>query len=317
MAYLEASKKNSPEEYDVKASIVRRIAALALASLIVMDCLPAVAAVADAEVEGLQMPAWLIRAGKREPLAIGAQLRNGDLINTGTGSRALLRMGDGSTVKLGENAKFSLDGMAQKGDGANRLFTASMGVVEGAFRFTTSLFYKFRGKREVDVHFATVTAGVRGTDLWGKSSSELDVVALIEGKITLSRAGQAPITMQEPKTVYLASRDAPPPPIQQIANDVLAKYAAETEMEAGKGAAGRAGRWRIYAARTKSQDEALVIYDKLRNAGYPATINPAQADGGTLYQVRITGLLSETDGTTIAIRLKTELGLEHVAVSLQ
>jgi hypothetical protein len=283
----------------------------------VSDCLPAAAAVADAEVEGLQMPGWLIRAGKREPLAIGTQLRNGDLINTGAGSRALLRMGDGSTVKLGENTKFSLDGMAQKGDGANRLFTASIGVVEGAFRFTTSLFYKFRGKREVDVHFATVTAGVRGTDLWGKSSSERDVVALIEGKITLSRAGQAPITMQEPKTVYLAPRDAPPTPIQQIANDVLAKYAAETEMEAGKGVAGRGGRWRIYAARTKNQDEALAIYDKLRNAGYPATINPAQADGGTLYQVRITGLLSETDGTTIAIRLKTELGLEHVAVSLQ
>jgi len=91
----------------------------------------------------------------------------------------------------------------------------------------------------------------------------------------------------------------------------------EAGISGGKGAAGRAGRWRIYAARTKSQDEALAIYDKLRNAGYPATINPAQADGGTLYQVRITGLLSETDGTTIAIRLKTELGLEHVAVSLQ
>ena len=301
----------------MKASIVRRFVALAFATVTVADCLSAAAAVPDAAVEGLQMPAWLIRGGKREPLAIGAQLRNGDQINTGTGSRALLRMGDGSTVKLGENAKFSLDGMAQKADGGTNLFTASMGVVEGAFRFTTSLFYKFRGKREVDVHFATVTAGVRGTDLWGKSSSERDVVALIEGKITLSRTGQAPITMQEPRTVFLAPRDAPPPPIQQIANDVLAKFAAETEMEPGKGAAGRGGRWRIYAARTKSQDEALAIYDKLRDAGYPATINPKQADGGTLYQVRITGLLSETDGTTMAVRLKAELGLEHVAVSLQ
>jgi hypothetical protein len=72
------------------------------------------------------MPAWLIRGGKREPLAIGAQLRNGDQINTGTGSRALLRMRDGGTVKLGENARFSLDGMAQKADGGTSLFTASM-----------------------------------------------------------------------------------------------------------------------------------------------------------------------------------------------
>jgi cell division septation protein DedD len=116
---------------------------------------------------------------------------------------------------------------------------------------------------------------------------------------------------------FKCRRDAPPAPIQQLAKDVLAKYAAETEMEAGRGAAGRSGRWRVYAARTKSQDEALAIYDKLRESGYPATINPTQVDGGTLYQARITGLLSEADGTTMAIRLKTELGLEHVAVSLQ
>jgi cell division septation protein DedD len=117
--------------------------------------------------------------------------------------------------------------------------------------------------------------------------------------------------------VYLAPRRAAPPPIQQIANDVLAKYAQETEMEAGKGAAGKGGRWRIYAARTKSQEEALAVYDKLREAGYPATINPTQAEGGTQYQVRIAGLLSKADGTAVAIKLKAELGLEHVAVSLQ
>ena len=301
----------------MKASFFRWFAALSLVSAAAVACLPTAAAVPDAEVEGLQMPAWLVRGGKREPLAIGTWLRNGDQINTGAASRALLRMGDGSTVKLGENAKFSLDGMSQKSDARNRLFTASMGMVEGAFRFTTSLLYKFRGKREVDVHFTTVTAGIRGTDLWGKSSRERDVVALIEGKIILSRAGQAPITMREPKTVYLAPRDAPPPPIQQIADDLLARYAAETEIEPGKGAAGSGGRWRIYAARTNNQDEALAVYDKLREAGYPATINPAPAEGGTLYLVRISGLLSELDGTAVAIRLKAELGLEHVAVSLQ
>ena len=112
----------------MKASIVRRFAALALATVMVVDCLPAAATVADAEVEGLQMPAWLIRAGKREPLAIGTQLRTGDLINTGTGSRALLRMGDGSTVKLGENAKFSLDSMAQeRGRGQSAVYGIDRG----------------------------------------------------------------------------------------------------------------------------------------------------------------------------------------------
>ena len=101
--------------------------------------------------------------------------------------------------------------------------------------------------------------------------------------------------MQEPDACSLAPRDAPPPPIQQIANDVLAKFAAETEIEPGKGAARTRAASGVSTPRApRARTKRLAIYDKLRDAGYPATINPTQADGGTLYQVRITGLLSET-----------------------
>src|SRR5690349_10434141 len=68
----------------------------------------AFAAGADAEVQALQMPAWLTRGGKRVPLEIGAPLRTGDTITTGIGSRVVLRLAEGSTVKLGENARFEL-----------------------------------------------------------------------------------------------------------------------------------------------------------------------------------------------------------------
>ena len=61
----------------------------------------AVAAPAEPEVEGLQMPAWLTRDGERLPLALGAQLRTGDTVTTGAGSRVVLRMPEGSAVKLG------------------------------------------------------------------------------------------------------------------------------------------------------------------------------------------------------------------------
>lgn len=88
----------------------------------------AVAASAEPEVEGLQMPAWLTRDGKRGPLALGAQLRNGDTITTGAGSRVVLRMPEGSAVKLGEKARFELNEIMQKRDGARRLFSASLGV---------------------------------------------------------------------------------------------------------------------------------------------------------------------------------------------
>ncbi|PWT71182.1 MAG: hypothetical protein C5B46_08620, partial [Proteobacteria bacterium] len=200
----------------MKASVVLVFSA-ACVGIAVEDAL----AVANAEVEGLQLPVWLIRDGERLPLIIGMQLRDRDEVLSGPASRVLLRMGDGSTVKLGENAHFKLDGMTQsRGAG---LFRASLAVIEGAFRFTTEAVYKFRGRREVDVHFSTVTAGIRGTDLWGKSTPDRDVVCLIEGKITVSRTGGEPVTMQNAQTVLQVPHGAALPPIGRVDSDQLAK----------------------------------------------------------------------------------------------
>jgi hypothetical protein len=275
---------------------------------------PAAAAAPAAEVEVVQLPAWLVHEGKRSALAPGAQLRDGDRVDTGSGARVLLRLSDGSMVKLGEKARFSLDAVssARSADG---LFKATMNVIEGAFRFTTTALYKFRGRREIEVRFPSVTAGIRGTDLWGKASAEREVVALIEGKITLTRRGAQPLVMDQPKSLFQALKDAGVLPVEPITDDALERYAAETEIRAGQGAAGKAGRWRVYAARTRAQADALAVYDRLREAGYPAAIQPTQKDGTTVYQVRIAGLLSEADGVSVAIKLKSELGLTEVSVS--
>jgi hypothetical protein len=292
---------------------VRSAARLML--LLAAAALPALAAPPDAEVEALQMPAWLTRDGQRTPLAPGARLRNGDRIDTGAGSRALLRLPDGSLVKLGEKARFSLDGVsgARRADG---LFKATLNVLQGAFRFTTTALYKFRGRREVEVRFPTVTAGIRGTDLWGKATADREIVALIEGRITVTRRGTPPLDLDQPRSLYQALRNAGVLPVEQISDEALAVYAAETEIAPGQGAAAKGGKWRVYAARVRTQDEALAVYDRLREAGYPATIHPTQKEGTTVYQVRIGGLLSEADGVAVAIRLKSELGLTDVSVSL-
>jgi len=302
---------------------VRNIALL----LALLGPLPVPAAAPDAEVEALQLPAWLIRDGKRMPLALGTRLRNGDEINTGAGARALLRLAEGSMVKLGENARFTVNGMTQKRLGPGReqccdgpegagLFTATLSVLEGAFRFTTTGLYKFRGQRDVQVRFTTATAGIRGTDLWGKSTAERDIVALIEGKITVTRGTDKPIVMDQPRTVYQAPAGLPSLPIDAITAEQLGLYAAETEIAQGQGALGKGGRWRVYAAQAATQAEALAVYDRLQEAGYPATISPITTQGKTVYRVRIAGLLSEADGTAVAVKLKVELDLSDVTVSL-
>jgi hypothetical protein len=121
------------------------------AALLLAVCVSAHAA-PDAQVEAMQMPAWVERDGQRSPLEVGAALRNGDRIETGLASRIVLRLADGSTVKLGENARFELADM-QRAATARGIFKATLSVIEGAFRFTTAAIYKFNGQREINVRF--------------------------------------------------------------------------------------------------------------------------------------------------------------------
>src|SRR4029079_5568625 len=60
-------------------------------------------------VEGVQMPAWVERAnGARDALTLGTLLSNKDRVITGPGARALLRLADGSLIRLGENGMLPL-----------------------------------------------------------------------------------------------------------------------------------------------------------------------------------------------------------------
>jgi hypothetical protein len=294
---------------------MRIVWTLMLACLLAAGVLPAPvhAARPVAEVEAMQMPAWLVRDSKRSALALGTTLRNGDQIETGGGARVLLRLGDGSMVKLGENARLKLDGTGLAREDAP--FTARLAVMAGAFRYTTTDLYRFNGKRAVEVNFPTVTARVTGTDLWGKAGVDREIVALIEGKVSVARKGAAPVDLSKPKSLYQALANAGVLPVETASDQTLTTFAAETEIAPGQGAAGKDGRWRVYAARTVVQADAQAVYERLLDAGYAAAIQPVQKDGGTLYQVRIPGLLSEADGVALVIRLRSELGLQDVSVS--
>src|SRR5688572_18582140 len=150
-----------------------------------------------AVVEGVQMPAWVERSGRTSPVAPGMALQAGDQLKTGAGSRLLVKLSEGSLVKLGENGTLRIAEMAPTQD----LFKAAMRVLEGAFRFSTDLAAKQR-RRDVNITVATVTAGIRGTDLWGRSRDERQVVCLIEGAIEVGAEGEKPVLMDQPRQFY-------------------------------------------------------------------------------------------------------------------
>src|SRR5260221_13485018 len=154
-----------------------------------------------AVVEGVQMPAWVEREGKRMPVLPGMQLKAGDKLSTGPGSRLLVKLSEGSLVKLGENGSLHLKEL----EPSKSLFKAALGVLEGAFRFTTDIAVKNR-RRDVNITVATVTAGIRGTDLWGKSVPDRQIVCLIEGKIEVGAPNETPFTMDQPSQYYCSAK---------------------------------------------------------------------------------------------------------------
>jgi hypothetical protein len=251
------------------------------------------------------MPAWIERRGVRSPLAAGAELQANDKIVTGQDARALIKLAEGSSVKLGAGAQLTIADVQTRRD---NVFVAALRVLEGAFRFTTDAAAKAR-RRDVSVTVATVTAGIRGTDFWGKAASDRDIVCLIEGRIELQRAGDAPLEMGDPLTFFVAPRGQPPLPVQPVNPDQLKQWAAETEVEAGRGVARRGGTWQVVLATSESQIDALRVYERVREAGYAAGIYPLLADGKRTYDVRIPSLSSRAEAQAVADALAGKHGV--------
>ncbi len=263
-----------------------------------------------AVVEGVQMPAWLERAGERKPLAVGMELRGGDLVRTGEASRALLRLAEGSVVKLGENGALRIDEINPDSGG---LFKAALRVVEGAFRFTTDVLAKAR-RRQVSITVSTVTAGIRGTDLWGKSAPERQIICLIEGAIEVGAEGEQPVILDQARQFYRREKGQTQP-LGLVAAEQLAQWSQETDIEAGKGAAQRGGKWKVTLASAATQAAALALYDQLRDGGYAAEIRPARTGNSFVYRVRIAKLPSKAEAEALAARLRGKPGMSEAKVS--
>lgn len=298
-----------------------------LAILLMLITVPVYAA-PDVVVQGIQMPAWVLRGGVTRPLPVGMKLKDGDKLTTGTDARVLLQAADGSKIKLGENAVLTLSNLSQRREGKS-LFSALLDVAKGAFRFTTGIAAKLR-PREVKVRVAGATVGIRGTDVWGKvggkmsiaamekamgksladadkdAKMDFDVVCLIEGKISVAHGSEAPFVMDQPQTFYVMRKDAAPFPVAGLATEQLTKWAGETEIAPGRGASRAGGKWKVRLLTSNSKHDAMAAYDELRTAGYDARIHLLQ---GGRYQLRITQLPSRAEAKVLAGKLTGKMGI--------
>jgi len=272
---------------------------------------PAAAAAPNSVVEAVQMPAWVERGGASIPLAPGMELRDRDRLRTGAKAKLLLKMREGSSVRLGENGTLLLDRMAEGGD---RVFAAALNVLQGAFRFTTDVLQAQR-RRNVNITIATVTAGIRGTDVWGKAASDKDIVCLIEGKIEVQRGQEQAFQMDQPLSFYIAPRGAPALPVAPVDPKQLEIWSAETQIAPDAGAAQRGGKWKVIAASVDTQADALRLYDALRAAGYAARILPVSHEAKLIYEVRLEQLPSRAAAGALAGAIRGKMGVTEPRVS--
>jgi hypothetical protein len=260
----------------------------------------------QAVVDAVQAPAWRDRDGRAEPLAPGMELQSRDRIRTGAGSRVYLKLADGSTVKLGENGVLLAERL---GPSEKKFFSAAFDVARGAFRFTTDKLRKL-ARRDITIRVATVTAGIRGTDIWGKTDAERDFVCLLEGRIAVSHKDGDAREMSEPLTFYVAPRNQPPTGIQAADPEVVRKWAAETEIGAGGGVLRRGGKWKLLLSSTDSQQAALEVYDRLAREGYAASIRPRIDGEAVRYDILLRNLPGKIEAEALAAKMKDRFGLD-------
>jgi len=270
-------------------------------AMLACAALAAVAGASRAEtarVEAVQYPAWLERGGAAVPLTPGTRLQSNDKLRTGANARVQLQLGEGSAVKLGENAQFVIGKVEDRG-----IFHAALSVLSGAFRFTTDALRKSQ-RRDISIQVKNVTAGIRGTDLWGKSTGERDLVCLLEGKISVGAEGHPQVTLDQPLDFYQKPRDGAPAVAKVDAKQVEI-WARETEISPDGPAARQGGKWRVVAAKFPTRDEALQLNRVLRGSGYPSEVSKT----GDASAVIVPGLAGEAEARAIMANLRTIPGV--------
>jgi hypothetical protein len=269
-------------------------AAFALAWLALQGC----ASAQTVRVEAVQYPAWLERGGRAAPLAPGTVLQGQDRLRTGGNARVLLTLSEGSAVKLGENAQFVVERAEDRG-----VYRATFAVLAGAFRFTTQALAKVRG-RDISIKVKNVTAGIRGTDVWGKSTDERDLVCLLEGRVSVGAEGHPMVTLDQPLDFYQKPRDGAPQ-VAKVDARQIETWSKETEIDANSGAARVGGEWRVFAARSAQRDSAREMQRRLRAAGYPADIVASEG----YFNVQVPNLASEAQARALMSNLRAIPGV--------
>jgi hypothetical protein len=264
-------------------------------------CIPWFAVAQAAQVEALQAPVWVERAGQNIAARPGMELREADALLTGTGGRLLVRLADGGFVKLGENTRLVLDSLNE--DASSDVLKGLFSVVKGVFRYTTGILGR-KTRRDIELRVATATIGIRGTDVWGRSQDGGATVCLIEGQITVHHPARGEFVMDQPSSFFVAPRQGEPLPVAPVEADKLARWAAETDLAPGQGVLLPGGGWSVQLGSYGNEAAARDLERQLLDAGIPVELTTVQVDDRTFHRLRVSGFDTQEDAQRFAEQMK-------------
>jgi hypothetical protein len=129
-----------------------------------------------AEVESINGSAYLISNANDRQIKPGAELREGDSLRTGGGSRAVLKLSDGSTVEVNERSLLAVDA---RGRNMTVRLSGGAAIIQAAKRALGHLYIRTPDCRvAVTGTVFSVDAGIKGSR-----------VAVLEGNVHVMHAG--------------------------------------------------------------------------------------------------------------------------------
>jgi hypothetical protein len=195
--------------------------------ILMMLILPVPAlAMTVAVVEAVQERAAFLRDGWQQPITIGTQLQNEDVITTGGNARVRIRFPDGSLVRVGEFAQVKFDRLIPPAQKKGRL-TGLFNVLKGVFRFTSG--HTSRPDVKIEVGHS-ITVGIRGTDVYTHAKPNKDIVCLIKGAVSVE-AVDVEAMLTQPREGFVVPKGQAPLPVRVISEEVFQKWLENSEME--------------------------------------------------------------------------------------
>ena len=258
-------------------------------------------------IEAVQAPVWVDRGEQRLVAVPGLALTNRDRLVTGDGARAILRLADGTLVRLGPGSRAVLNALGEKQGGE---MTAALDVQSGAFRLTGDGMGEVPPHHAINVRAGQLTASSRGDDrLWGHADATGEAVCLQEGNLVVTQPEGGVVALNQPLQCYGVASGESAGKTYDVTRGDFALAALAVDIQEGPGSLRRGGRWAVRLAVLNSEAEALALYDRALAAGFAPQMRPRRVAGGYRYELRVGQVADQREAERLAARLAEVLNL--------